>query len=269
MFRYLKAQPEDSYTAVLAQLKAPILVFVLCILLSGCGQTVRAPITDKQVGSTNANRPKYPSSTASKSRSAPKVYTVVRGDTLQAIAWRFGLNHHEIARWNNIRNANLIYVGQRLRLTAPASRTQTTSKPKKAASTKPASGKPKTAQATKLSWQWPAEGKVSKANSALGARGIEIHGKRGSEIKAAAAGKVVYSGNGLRGYGNLVIIQHNDVYLSAYAHNEKIQVQEGAVVRAGQLIASMGNSGTKQVMLHFEIRRNGKAVEPINYLPRR
>lgn len=269
MFRCLKAQPEDSHTVVIAQLKAPILVWVLCMLLSGCGQTVRAPITDKHIGTADANRPKYSSPPASKSRSAPKVYTVIRGDTLQAIAWRFGLNHHEIARWNNIRNANLIYVGQRLRLTAPGTRKQTTSKPRKSAPAKQAAGKPKTVISAKLSWQWPAVGKVSKANSALGARGIEIHGKRGSAIKAAAAGKVVYSGNGLRGYGNLVIIQHNDTYLSAYAHNEKIQVAEGEVVGAGQLIASMGNSGTKQVMLHFEIRRNGKAVEPINYLPRR
>ena len=85
---------------------------------------------------------------------------------------------------------------------------------------------------------------------------------------AAANGKVVYSGNGLRGYGNLIIVQHNETYLSAYAHNEKLLISEGARVNAGQKIATMGNSGTKQVMLHFEIRRNGKAVEPTNYLPR-
>lgn len=268
MFRCLKAQPEYLHAVFFAQLKAPLVLCVMCVLLSACGQTVRAPITDKQVGGNTSASSKYATPKTSKRRAAPKVYTVVRGDTLQAIAWKFGLNHHELARWNKIRNANLIYVGQRLRLTPP-SKAQNHPTPKKIAPAKRTPKKAQPSKAAKLSWQWPAQGKVSKANSALGARGIEIHGKRGSDIKAAAAGKVVYSGNGLRGYGNLVIIQHNNTYLSAYAHNEKIRVKEGAVVRAGQSIASMGNSGTKQVMLHFEIRRNGKAVEPINYLPRR
>ena len=129
--------------------------------------------------------------------------------------------------------------------------------------------KDKTPKATtKLSWRWPAKGKVQKARSALGSKGIEILGSRGSDVLAAANGKVVYSGDGLRGYGQLLIIKHNDVFLSAYAHNEKLLVKEGAAVRRGQRIALMGNSGTKRVMLHFEIRRNGKAVEPLNFLPR-
>lgn len=268
MFRYLKAQPEDFLLRVLARIKALLLLFVVITLLSACGQSARAPISEKRIGAPTTKSTTYSNSKTRKRGAIPKSYTVVGGDTLQAIAWKFGLNHHEIARWNNIRNANLIYVGQRLRLSAPARR-QKSSGSKKIDRVKPSSPKVKAAKAPSMKWQWPAAGKVSPASSSLGTKGIEIHGKRGSKVKAAAAGKVVYSGSGLRGYGNLVIIQHNNTYLSAYAHNEKILVPEGAIVRTGQAIASMGNSGTKQVMLHFEIRRNGKAVEPINYLPRR
>ena len=102
-----------------------------------------------------------------------------------------------------------------------------------------------------------------------GNRGLEIRGQRGQEIKAAAAGAVVYSGSGLRGYGELIIIKHNDTFLSAYAHNESRLVEEGQRVKGGQLIARMGDSEAREVMLHFEIRRNGKSVDPLQYLPGR
>ena len=244
-----------------------MLAFGIAVLLGACGTTARAPITDKNVSKSTGveNRPRTERAQRKKS---PKVYTVVRGDTLQAIAWRFGLDHAAIARWNNIKNANLIFVGQKLRLSPPPRSSRAGSTAQR--SEKPASAResrPKVVQKP-VAWRWPAKGKVQKARSALGTKGIEIHGTRGSPIIAAAAGKVVYSGSGLRGYGNLIIVQHNDTYLSAYAHNEKLLLSEGASVRAGQKIATMGNSGTKQVMLHFEIRRNGKAVEPNNYLPR-
>ncbi len=118
-------------------------------------------------------------------------------------------------------------------------------------------------------WMWPAQGKVSAADAGAVTKGIDIRGSRGQAVKAAAAGTVVYSGSGLRGYGELIIVQHNDTFLSAYAHNEARLVKEGRHVDAGETIARMGNSDTTDVMLHFEIRRNGKAVDPLQYLPNR
>jgi lipoprotein NlpD len=118
-------------------------------------------------------------------------------------------------------------------------------------------------------WMWPTQGKVAAADASSATKGIDIRGARGQAVKAAAAGAVVYSGSGLRGYGELIIIKHNDTFLSAYAHNEARLVQEGRQVAAGESIARMGNSDTTDVMLHFEIRRNGKAIDPLQYLPSR
>ena len=118
-------------------------------------------------------------------------------------------------------------------------------------------------------WMWPTQGNVSAADIGAASKGIDIRGARGQAVKAAAAGAVVYSGSGLRGYGELIIIKHNDTFLSAYAHNEVRLVQEGRHVAAGESIARMGNSDTSDVMLHFEIRRNGKAIDPLQYLPNR
>ena len=118
-------------------------------------------------------------------------------------------------------------------------------------------------------WVWPTPGKVGAADASSATKGIDIRGARGQMVKAAAAGAVVYSGSGLRGYGELIIIKHNDTFLSAYAHNEARLVQEGRQVAAGESIARMGNSDTTDVMLHFEIRRNGKAIDPLQYLPNR
>lgn len=124
---------------------------------------------------------------------------------------------------------------------------------------------------TKISWQWPSNGRVVSgfSSSELGNKGIDIAGKRGQQINASADGKVVYAGNALRGYGNLIIIKHNDDYLSAYAHNDRIFVSERQSVKKGQKIASMGSSGTNSVRLHFEIRYKGKSVNPLRYLPKR
>jgi len=124
------------------------------------------------------------------------------------------------------------------------------------------------ATSSRLSWTWPAKGSVRPAVSALGTKGIEILGRRGQTVKSAAGGQVVYSGSGLRGYGRLIIVKHNEQFLSAYAHNERLLVTEGATVKSGESIAEMGDSEAKTVMLHFEIRRDGKAVEPLKFLPR-
>lgn len=124
--------------------------------------------------------------------------------------------------------------------------------------------------AAKAGWVWPVIGKVLKNFDENGAgKGLDIGGSKGQPIHAAAAGRVVYQGSGLRGYGQLIILKHNDEYLSAYAHNDRIYVKEGDTVTRGQKIAAMGDSGSDHVMLHFEIRRNGKPVDPLKYLPKR
>ena len=125
--------------------------------------------------------------------------------------------------------------------------------------------------ASNLAWQWPTQGNVIQgfSNSDGGNKGIDISGSRGQAVKAAASGRVVYAGNALRGYGNLIIIKHNDDFLSAYAHNDKILVSDQQEVKAGQEIAKMGSTGTNAVKLHFEIRYKGKSVDPVRYLPRR
>ena len=255
----------------------------LCLFTLGACQTGQpgpAPIEGKQVPATSPppvlraeERPPPP---ATPHRVRPSHHVVARGDTLHAIAWRFGLDYRELARWNRLRDPNLIIVGQRLRLTSPK-RSKSKARPSStgsrqtqktvaaAAADKRAPPKPQ----AKLSWAWPAAGKTRVAKSVTGTRGLEIRGTRGQPIKAAAEGSVVYSGSGLRGYGELIIIKHNATFLSAYAHNEKRLVAEGQRVETGQLIARMGNTEARDVMLHFEIRRNGKSVDPKRYLPKR
>jgi lipoprotein NlpD len=123
---------------------------------------------------------------------------------------------------------------------------------------------------TQLHWRWPAQGRLLRRfdSNGTGKKGIAIGGRLNSPVVAAAGGRVVYRGSGLVGYGRLIIVKHNNNYLSAYGHNQELLVDEGDQVRAGQLIARMGSSGTNQVMLHFEIRQNGKPVDPLKLLPR-
>ena len=125
--------------------------------------------------------------------------------------------------------------------------------------------------ASNIAWQWPTQGNVIQgfSNTDGGNKGVDISGSRGQAVKAAASGRVVYAGNALRGYGNLIIIKHNDDFLSAYEHNDKILVSDQQEVKAGQEIAKMGSTGTNAVKLHFEIRYKGKSVDPVRYLPRR
>ena len=118
-------------------------------------------------------------------------------------------------------------------------------------------------------WKWPSPGKVTRKYSSNLHKGVDIQGSRGDPVKASASGVVVYSGTGVKGYGALLIIKHNDQYLSAYGHNDAILVEEGDAIKAGQQIAQMGSSGTDTVKLHFEIRRQGKPVDPLTLLPKR
>jgi lipoprotein NlpD len=205
------------------------------------------------------------------------VHTVRRGETLYAIAWRYGTDFRSLARVNGIASPYTIYPGQRLRLRAsrkPATETSArTSRPAKKPS-KPSNAAPGkrrgSAPAPSPSvarWSWPAKGAVIGRFGGSGGKGIDIGGRAGAPVKASAAGRVVYSGSGLRGYGKLIIIKHNERYLSAYAHNKKLHAKEGDKVQSGQRIAEMGQSDTDRIKLHFEIRRDGKPVDPLKHLP--
>ncbi|WP_244889911.1 peptidoglycan DD-metalloendopeptidase family protein [Neptunomonas qingdaonensis] len=239
---------------------------------------------------------------SSRYRNAPTTYRVKRGDTLYSIAWRYGLDYRELARANNIDQSFRINAGQTLYLKGPVTAAAKVA-PGIVASTKTKgeSGVKQTApptvtpdpQAEKIQpsatvvhqkepvsapvaskdliWQWPAKGRVISTYSDKGNvnKGINMEGQRGEPVYAAAAGKVVYAGSGLLGYGNLIIINHNQEYLSAYAHNSNIFVKENENVNAGAKVAEIGNSGTTRTMLHFEIRKDGKPVNPLRYLPKR
>lgn len=278
-------------------------VISVVLMLVGCSSRSPAPIYDR---SSNPYR-KAAQSTTRIVR--PSNYDVRKGDTLYAIAWRFGIDHRSLAAWNGISSPYLIYPDQKLRLSKPrqvavtmplkSDSTEIPRKPgperkvdnKPLAPGKPpsnATGQSKSAPvvvspapsvssppqkvpapaATSISWGWPAEGDLLMrfSNDRSGYNGIDIGGRRGQQIKAAASGEVVYSGVGLVGYGDLVIIKHDEQYLSAYGHNRKRLVKEGDRVRAGQKIAEMGDTGTDRYKLHFEIRRNGKPVDPLKYL---
>ncbi len=228
-------------------------------------------------------------------------YIVRRGDTLWSIAFRFGWDWRDLARVNGIQPPHVIYPGQRIRFSGGATRTaaatpQPVPKPPSspASSTpvvvanpvprqpaittqpKPAVSQPARTPVTPVTrsasgWAWPANGTIIGRFSSNGSlnKGIDIAGDLGQPVLAASDGTVVYAGSGLRGYGELVIIKHSDTYVSAYGHNRRLLVREGQQVKAGQSIAEMGSTGTDRVKLHFEIRRQGKPVDPLQYLPRR
>lgn len=224
-------------------------------------------------------------------------HVVGKGDTLYSIAWRYGFDFRNLAQWNGIPSPYTIYPGQVVRFKPdpnkgksnlqpgpvvdnsqkPTSRTTTKKVVKAKRQPEPPTiqnSKTKTPVSNKIilpdgpiKWAWPTRGKIVRSNSPLSKKGVDIAGRLGQDVKAAAAGNVVYSGSGLLGYGQLVIIKHNETYLSAYAHNDQILVNEGDVVTAGQLIAKMGKNSQGVTLLHFEIRKNGKPVNPKTYLP--
>lgn len=260
---------------------------MLLLLLSGCGgSSIYTPVSERSIGS-----PGTPA--VVRSGVAPSTYTVRRGDTLYAIAFRYGLDYRQLARNNGISEKNYsIYVGQKLSLkqrvvsssqtqkkvAAPTKQTvssaaSTKSEPKQKTPVK-ATAKPTVAKQSvvnrALKWRWPGSGRVIQgfSNSGKVNKGINLAGKTGDSVLAAEAGRVVYAGSGLLGYGKLVIINHNQQFLSAYAHNSRILVKENDMVKTGQKIAEVGSSGATRSMLHFEIRKDGRPVDPIRYLPR-
>jgi lipoprotein NlpD len=242
------------------------------VLSTGCSTTPRAKpanVVDRSGGSSEPTPPGY--------------YRVKRGDTLARIALDNGQSPRDLAQWNNMSNPNQIEVGDLILVKPPAGSkpavkpavkppvnidNATTDAPKVDAA-KPETAKPETPKEMVaepgIRLSWPAKGKVSEDYSEK-TKGIDIAGKLGDPVTAASDGKVVYAGNSLRGYGNLVIIKHDNTYLTAYAHNRTLLVKEGDTVKKGQKIAEMGDTDATSVKLHFELRVNGKPVNPTPYL---
>ena len=292
------------------------------MLLVGCASpSHRAPVEDRRPATLPAPAPapasapqaepataKPPALPGAENAGKPGYHTVKPGDTLIRIGLENGQNWRDIARWSGLENANVIEVGQVLRVVppapdaaavavkpvAPAGRVETrpldgrpagpatgasaaasaaVAAPPAAvvaapASAPPAAAAPRDAEED-LGWVWPAGGPVATSFEEGKSKGMAITGKAGDPVLAAADGRVVYAGSGLRGYGNLIIIKHNTTFLTAYAHNQALLVKEDQAVRRGQKIAEMGNSDSDRVQLHFEIRRQGKPIDPARLLPAR
>lgn len=234
-------------------------------LLWGCTADWKAPVETRggaqgrEVAPVVSSR----SSASPKKRIYANTYRVKSGDTLIAIAFRADADYRDIAEWNNLPHPYTIYPGQVLRLNQPASKTTKTTK------AKPRKIRPRASSTGPLGWIWPAKGRVfSSFNLKQQRKGIKIAGKLGSDIKAVESGKVVYAGSGLIGYGRLIIIKHNENYLSAYGHNKELLVKQGDKIAKGAKIATMGQGIGGKSLLHFEIRRDGKPVNPLRLLPK-
>ena len=275
---------------------------VAALVVAGCGSRPLGPAPVEYRG-TGIFRPSVPAPVPApgadvkqlpgfENAGKPGYYTVKPGDTLIRVGLDTGQNFRDIVRWNNLENPNLIEVGQVLRIVPPGiDNTQVVTRPvlsgsavttTAAAPLRPASAasapaapvaSPSSPQpaATEddIAWIWPAQGKLIAGFDEIKNKGFDIDGKAGDPIIAAGDGRVVYAGAGLRGYGNLIILKHNNTFLTAYAHNQTLLVKEDQSVKKGQKIAEMGNSDADRVKLHFEIRRQGKPVDPARYLPAR
>lgn len=281
-------------------------VTLTALVLAGCGtRMTKAPVEDRGTSSASSSPSSVPGVVVTpikplpgaENAGKPGYYTVKAGDTLIRIGLEDGQGWKDIARWNNLDNANLIEVGQVLRVAPPSATAATetgvvarpvassavvpasaASTPKPAASAAvavpapipaPTSAAAAASSEDDVPFIWPASGTLLAGFDEARNKGYDISGKAGDPVLAAADGRVVYAGAGLRGYGNLVILKHNNTFLTAYAHNQALLVKEDQTVRRGQKIAEMGSTDADRVKLHFEIRRQGKPVDPVRYLPAR
>ena len=286
------------------------IVAAVVLTTAGCASpTHKAPVEQRQpatrpaagsaaapsaaASGAQAPMPTLPVLPGAENAGKPGYYTVKPGDTLIRIGLEAGQNWRDIARWNGLGNANLIEVGQVLRVVPPAAEGVTVRpvapagqvearpldgkpapEPAATAASAAAAAAPAAAPAPRdpddnLAWAWPAAGPVVAVFDDNKSKGLAIAGQPGDSVLAAADGRVVYAGSGLRGYGNLIIVKHNATYLTAYAHNQTLLVKEDQVVRRGQKIAEMGSSDAERVQLHFEIRRQGRPIDPARLLPPR
>jgi lipoprotein NlpD len=280
-------------------------LLALVVVAAGCAGPIthKAPVEERgtsrsQPTTTATAEPAKPLPGA-ENAGKPGYYTVKPGDTLIRIGLDSGQSWKDIARWNMLDNPNVIEVGQVLRVISPnavVTETGVTTRPVASSSVTPvavpgpvaaasspasaASAPAKSATPTPvatvssageddIAFIWPTSGSLVAGFDEAKNKGLDLGGKVGDAVLAAADGRVVYAGAGLRGYGNLLILKHNNTYLTAYAHNQTLLVKEDQSVRKGQKIAEMGSSDADRVKLHFEIRRQGKPVDPAKYLPNR
>ena len=276
------------------------------LAVAACGSQRPAPVADR---SGRAPATAAPAAAPAVVRSAKDgIYVAQRGDTLQSVALAFGVDQKDLARWNAIAEPGVLIPGQTLRVTPPADvatvspitrggQVEVRPLPPPGASTPgptaplppaslPPTGpspavppvatapptappEPSRAPSSSLPWLWPTSGKVIETFDDPRNKGIDIAGNEGALVQAAADGEVVYVGSAVRGYGNLVIVSHSDDFITAYAHNRKVLVAEKQSVKRGQPIAELGRSDADRPKLHFEIRHQGKPVDPLKYLPAR
>jgi lipoprotein NlpD len=241
-----------------------LFLILLSLEFAGCASTHSpAPVRE----TSHTNKPLPPASAG--------YYRILSGDTLFKIAFEFGLDFRDLAAWNNLSDPTHIRSGDLLRLSPPKSVVTTAAIQNKPTILSRAIKSPSALpvdeasnEAAPESWMWPSKGALLMRFGDGISKGVDIGGMRGNLVQAAASGKVVYAGSGLRGYGKLIIIRHGKTLLSAYAHNARILVNEGQIVTRGQPVAEMGDTDSDRVKLHFEIREYGKPVDPLNYLPK-
>ena len=286
---------------MLMNFKWTCVLLLAATVMAGCTSTPnRAPVEDRNAGMKVPVAAGVPGEAAkplpgAENSGKPGYYTVKPGDTLIRIGLENGQNWKDLVKWNSIENPNIIEVGQTFRVVPPgvdpnaaASKPITNAK----VETKPLDAKPAPTAASgaaptpvavaapsvapaaregddDVNWAWPAAGSVVAPFDDVKVKGLVLGGKAGDPVFAAADGRVVYAGSGLRGYGNLIILKHNGTYLSAYAHNQVLLVKEDQTVRRGQKIAEMGSTDADGVKLHFEIRKQGKPIDPAKLLPPR
>ena len=274
------------------RLALPCALAAALLLAAGCSSRSlgSAPVEDRGTAAlsrpapVDLAKPAMPAMPGAENAGKPGYYTVKPGDTMIRIGLENGQNWRDVARWNGLENPNLIEVGQVLRVIAPVIESaQATARPvtpgsvatapvASASAARPAAPAPAAAASGSdedVGWIWPAQGSLVAGFDEAKNKGLDISGNSGDPVVASADGRVVYSGAGLRGYGNLIILKHNNTFLTAYAHNKVLLVKEDQTVKKGQKIAEMGNSDSEKVKLHFEIRRQGKPVDPAKYLPAR